>query len=217
MGKKFLHALLIAVIFFGFKGYSQTTAPYNFSAFTSTFNSIAATGTPVTGAWLGDDRTQVSIPIGFSFVYCTTPYSFASVCTNGWLSLTNSGSIQWDNIPGNIGGPAWLMPCWDDLVFAGGGNGYYQTTGLPGSQVFTFEWKDGTLYPNFGATPGASFQIKLYEGSNIIDFCYGNCSWTVGSNSPTIGISNITATAPADYRTLPISVQHLFLIQRGIL
>ena len=84
------------------------------------------------------------------------------------------------------------MPYWDDLN-GFGHIAYYQTTGTAPNRVFTFEWNGWGVYAGTGT---GNFQVKLYEGTNVIDFCYG--ASTYSGNSATIGIANSTT----DYKTL---------------
>ncbi|MBX2907450.1 MAG: hypothetical protein KF744_15505, partial [Taibaiella sp.] len=185
--------VLLALAFSGAK--AQTTATYNFSAFTSTYSSIASTGTVMGSGWWGDDKTQLSIGLGFTFSFCGTAYTQTSICTNGWASLSNSTSITWTNATGSIATNGWLMAYWDDLI-SHASSSYYQTTGTAPNRIFTMEWGDHTLYPNFGTTPAASFQMKLYETSNVIEYWYGSSAYS--TSSATIGIAN----GASDYSTI---------------
>jgi len=97
--------------------------------------------------------------------------------TNGWLSFNLSGddADSYDNIilfdtrtPTTV-----LAPWWDNLNADGTSAISYKTEGAAPSRVFTAEWKHILAY-NAGSTVRLNFQVKLYEGSNIIEFCYGN-------------------------------------------
>lgn len=185
--------ILLLLAFASFAGFSQTAASYGFSEFSAPFASIAATGTPIP-TLSDDDYTEGSIPIGFSFNFCGTSYTSLSACSNGWISLNNSTSVEFDNFPAWIDGPGWLMPYWDDLdgFF---GTAYYQTTGTAPNRVFTIEWNN---WESLVAISGAAtFQVKLYETSNIIDFHYGPGSFFL--SEATIGIANDNIS---DWQTL---------------
>lgn len=62
---------------------------------------------------------------------------------------------------------------------------YKQTTGTLGNRIMTAEWNDvldfnyggGTVFGTF------SFQVKLYEGTNIIEFVYGPSTASASTNS----------------------------------
>lgn len=181
---------LSVVISFG-----QTAASYGFTPLTAPFTSIAATGTMIPTI-MDDDATELSIPIGFTFKYCGTPYTELSACSNGWVSLNNSTSSSFFNSSFDIDGPGWLMPYWDDLTgdfFTAGAAAYYQTSGVAPNRVFTIEWNSYESISGFG---DITFQIKLYETTNIIDFHYGT---SLIFGDATIGISN---DAVSDWQTL---------------
>lgn len=188
---------LLVVLCFSKQGAAQTTAAaYNFTALSGTFTSISATGTSTTTISF-DDANQSGISIGFPFIFCTTSYNTLSVCSNGWLSLANSTSSVLTNSAANVPGAGFLMPFWDDLNGAGC-TAYYQTTGVSPNRIFTFEWNNWGSYL-FNGTGNNSFQVKLYEAGNVIEFIYG--PGTYAGKAATIGIANSTT----DYQTLPTS------------
>jgi len=210
--KKFYLLVLLSVV--ANLGYGQTAASYSFSAFSNTYTSISGTGTEALTVE-ADDATQTSISLGFNFTYCGTVYNSVSANSNGFLSLANcsaSGYPTYINATSSFSsmcsGVGMLMPQWFDLYGASGtAAAYYTTTGVSPNRVFTFEyynWREFN-YSFFGATGVGSgnFQVKLYETSNIIDFCYGANNWTstVQTPSSTIGIAN----SSSDYQTLPNS------------
>ena len=202
---KKLYSLLILSCL-AFSGFAQTAASYSFSAFTAPYSSIAATGTTVPTI-IGDDIAQMNIPIGFTFVYCGVGRTQLAMSSNGILSFANSGAAPWsDTGPGTMpaGGVGCLMPYWSDLY--GGlcvaSKAYYQTTGVAPNRVFTAEWKDFNAFAWGGVCSCCiiNMQCKLYEGTNIIDFCYSNStlSGMGGTSGVLIGIANSTA----DWQTL---------------
>ena len=98
-----------------------------------------------------------------------------------------------------------LLPFNTDLV-AGTSPAEYRvtTTGAAGSQVCTIQWKNvsdkagtgtdtaPTQYSNF------TFQVKLYEGSNNVEFVYGPTTASTNaatSRFPTVGIKGTNATS----------------------
>ncbi len=206
MKKIFLPALFIFLTIISNRGYAQlTAASYGFTAFTSPYTSISTTGTSTTAISV-DDAGLCSVPIGFSFVYCGTTYTMLAANSNGYLSLANncgSGAPSFTNASTSLssisGGVGMLMPFWDDLDGTGD-IAYYSTTGPVGSRIFTFEWNNFSLFVN--NTVHSNIQVKLHEGTNYIDFCYGPSSYSSGSGtSGTIGIAN----SPTDWQTLPNS------------
>lgn len=186
------------------------------------FVSIAGGPGTVIATISGDERTQTSIPIGFTFPYCSATYTTLSAADNGWLSLANSATNNYLSFSNHEyasstsslgaigGGVGLLMPFWDDLkgtatpssAPADTAFGYYQTSGTTPNRVFTFQWGTPTnrwySYVGMSLPVGrASFQVKLYETSGVIEYIYDSSTFSV--NTATIGICNSTS----DYRTLP--------------
>jgi hypothetical protein len=112
------------------------------------------------------------------------------MCSNGFISLSNSTAAPWTNSGMGVvnGGTGFLSAFWDDL-FGFSSTAYYQTSGTAPNRVFTAQW--GSPSAGWGTYSGsgtATFQIKLYEGSNAVQFCYGSPGFASGS--ATIGIAN---------------------------
>ena len=216
---KKLLLLVFTLIYFSAATQAQTAASYVYSTFTSPFTAV--TGATTTPTILGDDVTQQNIPIGFTFVFCGTNCTTLSTCSNGWLSLSNASptaAVSRTNTTGNAGaiGPL-LMPFWADLWGTSGtSTASYVTTGTAPNRVFTFQWNNwqeyadfyiffGLIYVGSGGANNVSMQVKLYETSNIIQYCYGSGP-TLGTGSistdvftaGTIGIAN----SATDYQTL---------------
>ena len=140
----------------------------------------------------GDDGNAV-ISIGFTFNYCGTNYTNARICTNGWLSLNQSGTTSYinENLFTSTTPNTALTPWWDDLADDGTSKVNYKTTGIAPDRVFTAEWYRVKTFSTI-ATTRISFQVKLYESSNIIEFHYGTReSGTASSNEgASIGIED---------------------------
>ena len=191
--------ILVAVV----QTHSQTAASYGFGASLETYNSIQDIGTEATVA--GDDLFDTAIPIGFTFGYCGTNYVQLYASSNGYVSLPNvlpsSGAPSASNNMNSVQlltfGTGLLCPFWDDLDGTGR-HAYYATLGNEPNRVFVFEWVEFGLYGGLsGATNDTlNFQIKLYETSGTIQFCYGPHNQP--SLSATIGIFN----SNTDYQTL---------------
>ncbi|MGZ4098021.1 MAG: hypothetical protein ACXVNM_04040, partial [Bacteroidia bacterium] len=142
----------------------------------------------------GDDVTQDNLPIGFSFNYLGTSYTTIGVSTNGWASFVGTLASASQNANTNLytttGPNLSIGPWWDDLT---SDSIIYKTSGTPGSQVFTIQWNSKSYY--FTSTQLISFQLKLYEGTNIIEFQYSPVITGTGypsSESASIGIEGAT-------------------------
>ncbi|MCU0421267.1 MAG: T9SS type A sorting domain-containing protein [Bacteroidia bacterium] len=187
----------------------QGFGPYSITRNTGvTFTSIQSTGT--TFNWSGtsadDDRTlPVYFPAGFNFSYAGAVRPAFYISTNGWLSFDTSViSTTFTNDLNSTVPRLVLAPFWDDLFSLGGSftnrNNLirYSVTGTTPNRVMTIEWAEMELwsYP----APSINFQIKLYEGSNNIEYVYGRMqpfdgtgtggfSYSIGmnGNSPLFG------------------------------
>ncbi len=126
--------------------------------------------------------------IGFDFEFNCVTYTQFRASSNGFISLgnstTNSFATNDLSITGN--GPI-IAPLWDDLQ-TGTAGVTYLVSGSAGSRVLTVEWRTLRWNRNAGGWV-ISFQAKLYEGTNVIEFCYTPSGTNVNSGSASIGIS----------------------------
>jgi len=142
----------------------------------------------------GDDSNQ-DIPIGFTFNYIGTNYTQARLSTNGWLSLNLTGGLGYQNpsLFDNTIPNATIGPWWDDLIDDATSVVSYKTEGAAPNHVYTTEWLQAPTYYT-GATSRFTFQLKLYETSNLIEFHYGSLAAGAhsASESASIGIEDVT-------------------------
>lgn len=136
------------------------------------------------------DNAHSDVSIGFSFNYAGTDFTQARINTNGWLSLDLSGadiSSNDNNILFFAADPTnTLAPWWDNLKADGMTSISYVTSGAASNRVFTVEWNNILAYSTTSTTR-LNFQVKLYETTNLIEFCYGSTS--IGTASPSEGAS----------------------------
>ncbi|WP_162902926.1 Ig-like domain-containing protein [Taibaiella koreensis] len=190
---------------------------YTFSAQAGTFTALSgATDVPEIES---DEDISDAIPIGFTFSYCNNTYTEVVASSNGWLSFGSpSDAVSYNDASSlNDVKPA-LFPLWQDL---GGdaGSASYTTTGTAPNRVFTFEFKNW-YWSASAANPVISFQVRLYETTNVIEYCYKQETGTISGWSPlaTIGIvdgdpipsyltlNNATASATASSTTFNVSI-----------
>lgn len=166
---------------------------FNFITATGNYNSITGTNPTLTGDGVGnpitDEGVADGIPIGFTFNYNGSNYTTVGVSTNGFITLnpvgTNFGSTN-DLASGPTPSTSRpiIAPLWDDLDIQAATNLQYSTTG----GVFTMEWK--MVKWNFNSPAAAiSFQVKLYQNTNVIEFIYQQEVGTLTSASASIGIT----------------------------
>lgn len=119
----------------------------------------------------GDDVT-ITVTMPFGFTYIGNNYTQVSICTNGWVAMGVTTSATYVNnlcttTPGDRNK---LCPFWEDLYVMGGGNIQYTTLGSAPNRIFVVQY---TNVPYFSGSGNVTFQVKLYEGINTIEFLYG--------------------------------------------
>jgi hypothetical protein len=178
--------MLLFFLLLGPLGVRAQVSNYTFAASSGTYVPVSSSATPV--AILADDVISGQLPIGFNFVFDGATYTQLKASSNGFLSF-NPAALN--NLTNNLSTAAatekpLVAPLWDDLdgrpvgatAFAG-----YELTGTAGSRVFTFEWRNWEWFYS-GNVSVITFQAKLYEGSNRIEFIYHP-----EANAPTSGAS----------------------------
>ena len=203
---------------------SPSALAYTRSTFTSAYTPITISGgaTQINGgtgtgdfsssfgtADLNDGTAYVSLP--FSFNYNGTTFTdgtnFLGICTNGfaYFSAVNANNTKETtsaraNLFSSNGPNNTLAPYWDNLIANTAVNGItgnvlFQTTGAAPNRVLTIQWGNYPSAVSFAR--GLNFQIKIYEGTNVIEFQYGPVAeGTIAGGSITesaaIGIENLT-------------------------
>jgi hypothetical protein len=180
-----------------------------------TYTDLGITGTVIATA-NNDNANSVAQNIGFSFSYGGATFTQFVFNTNGVVRLGNAApstaALYYDSGQTGTGTDPLqstdaadtnlIMPFNIDLV-PGSGAGAVEyrvaTTGTAPNRVCTIQWKNvadkqgagqeagiGTQYANF------SFQVKLYETTNAVDFVYGaataGTAGAVGTRYPQIGL-----------------------------
>lgn len=180
----------------------QNANQYSFAASSGTYTSILGqTGVGTIPTIHGDDMISTGIvPFQFSFNYCGNSYVGFKVCSNGWVSFeSNAASTTSNNFITELNNiKPGLMPLWDNLTGASnvGATGLFMTTGTAPNRVFTYECNNWA-WTNIAVSANISFQIKLYEGSDVIQFIYRPEAGSLAGNlGATIGIcdGNVTPT-----------------------
>ena len=202
MIKKIFTLLFLIVLMFS----KANAQPPNYA-----FQAASGTYTPLVGGTVAvissgdfDDGFSNAIPIGFSFTYNGTAYTTISASANGWTALGTNITLTTSttNLTSGANRPK-LAPLYEDIHLVSNSNLTYATTGVAGSRVFTLQYAN-VLWDFAAVTPSLSFQVKLYEGTNIIEFVYQQESGSVELNSSggaSIGIST-TATGSGSFLSL---------------
>ena len=168
---------------------------YQFASSTGTFTPLPATATDVP-VILDDDKVSAALPIGFPFVYDGASYLRTWANSNGWVSFnptsaTVTGLPTYNNLlnaTANGGIKPLAAAYWDDLDGSDpAARASYLTTGTAPNRVFTMEWLN---WQRLGSTgPNLSFQVKLYETSNRVEFIYRPESTPPSGISASVGLA----------------------------
>jgi hypothetical protein len=171
---------------------------YAFTADSGTFTPlVGGTSSGITAT--ADDTMSATITpgSGFTFNFGGTNYTNFRVGSNGQLVFGASGSNNGDNNLATTTSTSrpGLAPLWDDLVCTTGIT--YQLSGTAPNRVLTVEWLNMRWAYNFTLTsPVISFQVKLYETTNIIEYVYRQeaAPYNPGYNGASIGLMGTAST-----------------------
>jgi len=139
----------------------------------------------------GDDAQRIASLL-FNFSFDDYEYDQVQISTNGWLEFGTgvlgsergiSNSEQIGTIGANENGrmastsrpTKALGPWWEDLNADENGKVRYLTLGDSPNRTFVCQWEHIRAYWDAGSTTTrVNFQVRLYEGSNKIEYCYGD-------------------------------------------
>jgi hypothetical protein len=149
------------------------------------------------------------VPLPFDFTYYGQSYDHITICSNGWVSFTQTWMADFRNwdIPSPLGPPALVAVFWDDLKDTTDGEldvyYYYDPTGKfivewsrvhnrfqdPNNRLETFEviLFDPDIYPTI--TNDGEIVVQYLE---VADVDYDN-------NFSTVGIENYYHTTGLEY------------------
>ncbi len=150
-----------------------------------------------------DDSVDRNVPLGFSFPFGGANYTTVNIVSNGYLRFTTINNTYYNNntlasIDATM--PHAILPYWDDLNPATGGNIKYSTLGSAPNRRFVTTW---TNVPHYNVSGSYTFQVVLYENGSI-RFRYDATSNANGSSNggATIGvIENDTKFDQHSYNT----------------
>lgn len=180
----------------GSSGFGQA-GDYAFTVSTSTYVPLGGTATSVPNA-VGDTESD-DIPIGFNFDFEGVSYDSVSVASDGFISFVVGASSDWTNDldNGSAARKPLVAPLWDDMDGRSiSSDVLYEVSGVAPNRVLTVEWVDvGWPYSfSAGSDSVVSFQTRLYETSNVIEFTYQwECYTCFTSGSASIGLSGASS------------------------
>ncbi|SFQ65103.1 Por secretion system C-terminal sorting domain-containing protein [Hymenobacter arizonensis] len=157
----------------------------------TTYTDLGTTGTAVATANT-DDANSTAQPIGFTFSYNGATFTQFVLNTNGFIKLgaiapssaamflDEDASSSVENPFETANDPNLIVPFNIDLTAGSTGGTEYRvaTTGTTGSRVCTIQWKNVQDKASVAPTQYAnmSFQVRLYEGTNVIELVYNAAS-----------------------------------------
>lgn len=180
--------------------FAQPIAGYAFTASNGSFTYLSGENlsTPVFASGSNnDDGFSNNNPIGFNFYLGDVPtaYTTFNFSTNGFITLgSGNGTTLSGSLSNNHAGLATnngltspikkpiIATLWDDLFFFNDeekSQFSYVTTGVAPNRVLTIEWRKAH-WDKDAPQEVVSFQIKLFETSNVIMFIYNSLDGEVG-------------------------------------
>ena len=185
-----LYAVVILMLFFGSVGsYAQTASQYGFStgntaslALDRNSNTVnMGTGTTQLIGSSVDDQASSVTNIGFTFRFNGTDYTQFTASSNGGIRLGGSAiSSTYIGTSFPSSNQAILAPYLQDIETHSSGKVHYKLVGTSPNRALVIEFLSMRI--NFTSTTNnATFQARLYEGTNIIEYVYG--AMAVGSTS----------------------------------
>ena len=197
--------------------YTPTTA----TNVAGTYTDLGTTGTAIATANTDDDNSAAQA-IGFTFNFNGTAFTQFVLNTNGLLRLGSAGPSSVAAFPpfaqtpelGPISGTNaadinLIAPFNLDLGPGTAGGTEYRvvTTGTAPNRVCTIQWKNVADKPQAASSTvttviatqldNFSFQVKLYETTNNVEFVYGTATASTGVSNAKYAAVGIKGLVPA--------------------
>ncbi|TAF44366.1 MAG: T9SS C-terminal target domain-containing protein [Sphingobacteriales bacterium] len=200
-----IKCMLLLLMLIGIFKISEAQVPYTFASQSGSYVPLSGgTVAPLSAAFISqktllDESFSNNVGIGFTFQYDGKNYTTISLNSNGFAALggaflasttddPNYGTNELRSGSGEKGilRPI-LAPFWDNLVLSNANDISYKMDGVAPSRTFTVQWQN-MIWDS--GSPAISFQLKLYETSNRIEFLYQPQAGAGGSNrSASIGLT----------------------------
>ncbi len=197
MKQKCFYKIILIVMGLSFHSNFLVSQPINY-----TFSNLAGVYSPLVGPtaipeiyWGADNELSGIYNIGFSFNFGCASYTQFKVSADGWLTFNLGGAVSFadaiNDLSGYAGMRPGLAPLWDDLAWNNNNPPQcgYQLSGILPNRILTVQWIKAN-WKILGTAPGEmSFQIKLYETSDRIEFIYHQETGTMNAPSASIGLA----------------------------
>ncbi|MDQ3046460.1 MAG: hypothetical protein M3R27_02855 [Bacteroidota bacterium] len=191
MKQSTLSRLLICITFF-ISLQAKAQINYTFTAVAGTYTANASP-TVLYGENVDFGMSPLT-NIGFTFNFGGTNYTQFAAGPDGYISLSSAAwGSGWNDLTSNSERPV-IAPLWDDMKTntAGGtasdGSVNYQLTGTSPNRILTVEWKKMNWSWSSSAI-AISFQAKLFETTNVIEFRYFQEAGAISGGNASIGLS----------------------------
>ncbi len=189
---------------FGYLNLHAQAADYTFSEEIGIYEETSSDAETVPNLYADTAISPGLLEIGFDFVYEGITYTQFKMDSNGLISFNPAAtSLTTNNLSSpNPNSRPIIAPLWDDLDgrATGGSVAAYEVTGDAPNRVLTVEWRNWEW--NYGSTdPVMSFQVKLYETTNVIEFVYRQEAGSInsGSSGASIGIGSATGSGAGSF------------------
>ncbi len=161
------------ILFFLFIVDLFSQSVYTFEYDNNTYQDLTNNTVLINNDW---DDPSLAIPIGFDFQLGT--FTFNTIHIVDWAS---GGTLSSNN--NESGTMPQISIIGQDIVSKGNGLSpiSYKLEGANGSRIFKLEWKNYGFFDDTSYADYMNMQLWLYEGSNIIEYHYGDTS----INNPT--------------------------------
>lgn len=148
---------------------------------------------------------SVAHEIGFTFYYMGKAYTEFVATEDGVMRFGNS-LTSINRVPSLDVDEPRLVPFACDMRTGSNGKVHYKVTGSSPNRIFTIEWKNMiAAYSLTSQTGNTTFQVRLYESDNVIEFVYGYMYAAVHRTGQedygNIGISDANAANGILYKT----------------
>jgi hypothetical protein len=151
---------------------------------------VSGVGTPVS---LADDQVSQLLPIGFDFIFFGNLYNQFNICSNGFISFTNTSTVYNPvPLPDQATPNNFIAGAHMDLNPGAGGNINYFVTGTAPNRELIVNFDN--VVPYSAAFP-VTMQFILYETTNVIEIHtasqsnYIPCLEGIENSDGTLGIA----------------------------
>lgn len=180
---------ILALVFLTYASVDAQVASYTFAQAAGSPVYLTAGYTEHATGTANDDANYNNIAIGFIFNYNGTNYTTVSINTNGFIAMGSSVTSSYSPISGGTSNDV-ISALGADLQGLTNGSLRSQTLGTAPNRTFVVEWQH---YEKYSGTDDYSFQIILYESTNVIQIKYAAAT-VVASNLFQVGLRGSSST-----------------------